>query len=514
MLFNSYPFLLLFLPTVLAGFFLLSAWKIRAAAIWLTVASLAFYAWWDVRYLGLLVPSVVANFLVGRMLGALAVRRCDRARRWLLAGAVAANLAVLGYFKYVNFFLSTVDAMAAAHFGTLQVILPLGISFFTFTQIAFLVDASRGEVRHFDFAHYALFVTYFPHLIAGPILHHGEMIPQFRSPLTYRRLAENIAVGLSYFALGLAKKCVIADQFAPDVAAVFNAASGSAHSVGMLYAWQGALAYTLQLYFDFSGYCDMAVGLSRMFGIRLPFNFNSPYKATNIIDFWRRWHMTLSRFLRDYLYIPLGGSRRGRQRRYVNLMLTMLLGGLWHGANWTFVVWGGLHGLYLVVNHGWRAIRPARLLDRIPARLRQTAALAVTFAAVVAAWVVFRAPDIATAGRLLGSMTGAFGFTSNGVVTMPPSSLAEWTDVAGLPSGLSHLFEVARYAAVVAIAMTLPNTQQLIDREQFGGMDRSVLPQISLAWRSNFVWGATLGILGALAVLTFTRVSDFLYFQF
>jgi alginate O-acetyltransferase complex protein AlgI len=511
MLFNSFPFLLLFLPVTLAGFFVCAAWRIRAAAIWLTAASLFFYGWWDVRFLGLLVPSFLFNFVAGRALGRMANAGQDRRRRVLLAAVIGANLLVLGYFKYANFLLTDLDAAFGADLGPLDVILPLGISFFTFTQIAFLVDAARGEVRHFDFPHYALFVTWFPHLIAGPILHHAEMMPQFRDPRTYRPLAENLAVGLSYLVLGLSKKCLIADGFAPDVAAVFNAAHQGG-PLGMLHAWQGALAYTLQLYFDFSGYSDMAVGLSRMFGIRLPFNFNSPYKAVGIIDFWRRWHMTLSRFLRNYLYIPLGGNRRGRTRRYVNLMLTMLLGGLWHGANWTFVLWGGLHGLYLVLNHAWRAIRPARL-DRLPAALRKGAAVALTFVATVAGWVIFRAPDLGTAGRIFAGMAGLHGFNPNSDVTMP-ATMATWGDVLGLRTSFSADFNLLRYAAVLAVVLAMPNTQQIIEGGRLAGVQPPNLPQLPLAWRGNVVWGTALGMLGAAAVLTFTRVSVFLYFQF
>ena len=511
MLFNSFPFLLLFLPVTLAGFFLCVRWRIKAAAIWLVFASLFFYGWWDFRFLALLVPSCLVNFVAGRELGRLARLQFGRRKRLLLTAAVGANLLVLGYFKYANFFLSSVDAAVGADFGPLAVILPLGISFFTFTQIAFLVDAARGEVERFELPHYALFVTWFPHLIAGPILHHGEMMPQFRDPRTYLPKAENFAVGLSYLVLGLAKKCLVADQFAPDVAAVFGAA-GHGGAVGMLHAWQGALAYTLQLYFDFSGYSDMAVGLSRLFGIRLPFNFNSPYKATDIIDFWRRWHMTLSRFLRDYLYIPLGGNRRGRGRRYLNLLLTMLLGGLWHGANWTFVLWGGLHGLYLCLNHAWRAVRPA-FLDRVPPALRRSLSLALTFTAVVVAWVVFRAPDLGTAGRLLAGMAGLYGVSPAGDVTMPANA-SWWGGALGFGAAFSARLDLLRYAAALAIVLAMPNTQQIIEGGRLAAAEARPLPQLPVRWRGNLAWGAALGALGAMAVLTFTRVSVFLYFQF
>ncbi len=275
--------------------------------------------------------------------------------RALLFVAVAANLAALAYFKYADFFLRTAVNLTGADIPLLGVVLPLGISFFTFTQIAYLVDVHAGKVIERNPIHYGLFVTYFPHLIAGPVLHHAEMMPQFRLAEIYRPYLRNFAIGLTFLCLGLAKKVLVADSVAPLANAVFGL--GPEVELAASAAWLGVIAYTLQIYFDFSGYSDMAVGLSLLFGVRLPYNFNSPYQAWNITEFWRRWHMTLSRFLRDYLYVPLGGNRLGRTRRYVNLMVTMLLGGLWHGASWTFVVWGGLHGAYLVVNHAWQWLK-------------------------------------------------------------------------------------------------------------------------------------------------------------
>jgi len=511
MLFNSYQFLFLFLPIALAGYFLLASWQIRAGAAWLVATSLFFYGWWDIRFLALLVPSILANYLTGRALGKFAAHGRHQPKRWLLAAAIAGNLLVLGYFKYGNFFVSSVNGVLNADLSPLNLILPLGISFFTFTQIAFLVDTARGQVRQFDFTHYSLFVTYFPHLIAGPILHHREMMPQFRSASMYTASAENFAVGLAYLVLGLAKKCLVADSFSPDAGAVFEAAHHGG-SLGAISAWQGALAYTLQLYFDFSGYCDMAVGLSRLFGVRLPFNFNSPYQAAGIIDFWRRWHMTLSRFLRDYLYIPLGGNREGNTRRHCNLMITMLLGGLWHGANWTFVVWGGLHGVYLIINHGWRAIRPDRALSGVPVALRKTTSIGVTFAAVTVAWVVFRASDLGTAGDMLAAMMGANGINPTDGLAMP-RPLTGWLDAVGF-GAFATSANLLRYAGALALVFLLPNTQSIIegDHSSAPGTDKGA--RLSIAWRSNFAWGVGLGTIGAAALITFTRVSEFLYFQF
>jgi alginate O-acetyltransferase complex protein AlgI len=337
MLFNSHEFISAFLPIVFAGFFLAARLSTRFATAWLCAASLAFYAWWSPIYVLLLLGSICVNYCIGREIGRRAAQERMLIARQLLFGGIAINVVVLGYFKYTGFF---VQMLGSAVPPVVTIILPLGISFYTFTQIAYLVDAYRGKVAGYDPLHYALFVTYFPHLIAGPILHHNEMIPQFERPSTYRFSYENISAGMTIFFIGLFKKVILADGIAPPVGPIFDAAAAGVQ-LTFLEAWVGALCYSFQLYFDFSGYCDMAIGISRLFGIALPLNFHSPYKAENIIEFWRRWHMTLSRFLRDYLYIPLGGSRTTLRRRHVNVMVTMLLGGLWHGAGWTFILWGG-----------------------------------------------------------------------------------------------------------------------------------------------------------------------------
>lgn len=337
MLFNSYPFLFGFLPLTLAVYYLLGRNRPQLVIPWLAIASVAFYSYWDWRFLPVFAASVGANFIFGRLLLAWSPRN----QGYLLFIALFANLSLLGYYKYANFMLGELGTLLDwKPRDTTGLALPLGISFFTFTQIAYLVDVARGIARESKFWHYLLFVSYFPHLIAGPVLHHAQMMPQFGNKEVYCPSAKRIAVGLTIFSVGLAKKVLLADTLAAYASPVFDAA-GMGAAPGFVESWTGALAYTLQLYFDFSGYSDMAVGLSLMFNIRLPINFNSPYRAASIIDFWRRWHITLSHFLRDYLYIPLGGGRRGTIRRYANLMVTMLLGGLWHGAGWTFVAWGG-----------------------------------------------------------------------------------------------------------------------------------------------------------------------------
>ncbi|MGB9093528.1 MAG: MBOAT family protein [Gallionella sp.] len=409
MLFNSYIFIFGFLPSVLLGFFWLARISPVYASSWLALASLIFYAYWNPAYVGLLLGSVICNYTFGVWIAKAGVKHEDRRKKKLLIAAIAANLLLLGYYKYANFFVGSINGIAGTSWSLGEIILPLGISFFTFTQIAFLVDASRGEVKEYNFIHYTLFVTFFPHLIAGPILHHKEMMPQFAHQATYRINWNNFATGLMLFTLGLYKKIVMADALAPYANGVFNGIQ-HALSVGMLptsyEAWAGALAYTLQIYFDFSGYTDMALGIALMFGIRLPINFDSPYKSTSIIEFWRRWHMTLSRFLRDYLYFPLGGNRKGKLRRYINLMATMVLGGLWHGAGWTFVIWGALHGLYLGVNHLWRELVVERYLRWIPNWLGILAGGTLTFVAVVSAWVLFRSSDLAQALAILKAMYG------------------------------------------------------------------------------------------------------------
>ena len=409
MLFNSYGFIFLFLPVVLLGFFQLARIHHAYAAAWLGISSLFFYGYWNPAYVGLLLGSIICNYAFGMWIAKAGVQHAAARKKQILIFAIASNLLLLGYYKYANFFLSSANSLAGSNLSLGDIILPLGISFFTFTQIAFLVDTYQGKVKEYNFVHYVLFVTYFPHLIAGPVLHHKDMMPQFAHNATYRINWDNVATGLLLFTLGLCKKVLWADSLAPFATAIFDGAQHgmATGTLPTIYeAWSGALAYTLQIYFDFSGYTDMALGIALMFNIRLPINFNSPYKSTSIIEFWRRWHITLSTFLRDYLYIPLGGNRHGKLRRYGNLMTTMLLGGLWHGAGWTFVIWGALHGSYLVINNLWRELVSERFLRWVPNWLGAFAGGLLTFVAVVAAWVVFRAENMAQAQVILKAMFG------------------------------------------------------------------------------------------------------------
>ena len=464
MLFTSAPFLLLFLPIALVGFFSIASASHQIAALFLGLASLAFYGVWNPRFVLLLVASVGFNYAIGYVLGK--ARGSRRAKPLLVLG-VATDLAVLAFFKYTDFFIGTIDALPGVTIPLAHIVLPLGISFFTFTQIAFLVDVFRGIATEYSFVHYLLFVTYFPHLIAGPVLHHKQMMPQFASAATYRLDVGLLTEGFCIFLVGLAKKIVLADSLASFVAPLFDAVEhGSA--VTFFEAWGAVLAYTFQLYFDFSGYSDMAIGLSLLFGVRLPINFSSPYKSLNIIDFWRRWHMTLSQFLRDYLYLSLGGNRLGPVRRYVNLMITMMLGGLWHGASWTYVCWGTLHGLYLVVNHGWQKLRGTATAGRSwPAGISRGCSVVVTFLAVVAGWVVFRAKSLHGAAAIFAGMAGRNGFVL-------PSAVAALLPVIGKRVGtvgqmpllgggtVMGVFEQGCLILVASIlCFWLPNTQQM-----------------------------------------------------
>jgi D-alanyl-lipoteichoic acid acyltransferase DltB (MBOAT superfamily) len=366
--------------------------------------------------------------------------------------------------------------------------------------------------------HYFLFVTYFPHLIAGPVLHHNEMMPQFRKLNTYRVSKLNVAVGLTIFTIGLFKKVGIADSLAPYSNAAFDASEGG-YALTFLEAWAGVLAYTFQLYFDFSGYSDMAIGLSRMFNVTLPLNFHSPYKATNIIDFWRRWHMTLSRFLRDYLYVSLGGNRLGRFRRYLNLIVTMLLGGLWHGAGWTFVVWGGLHGLYLIINHAWRWFwKSNKRKNIVHSSLSQFAGMLLTFLTVVIAWVFFRSESLSAAISMLNGLLGHNGLVLQAGWQARLGGLGDAALHVGASFGELRVLDSVRILGwlglLTAACMTLPNTQEIVARYKPALDFRPTQKALMLVWQPNLAWGATVGALMAVAILLISRKSEFLYFQF
>ena len=392
MLFNSYEFIFLFLPlTFFIYFYLNKKHLTEASKGFLVFASLFFYSWWNIAYLPLILISMLFNYVIGRQLSGKREKDKHYAKKSLLAIGVLFNLGLLGYFKYADFFLSNLNSLLHTHLDLLHLALPLAISFYTFQQIAYLVDSYRSETKEYDFLNYAVFVTFFPQLIAGPIVHHAEMMPQFAKARNKIIHYHNIALGMFIFSIGLFKKVAIADSFAIWATQGFDVAE----KLNMVEAWATSLSYTFQLYFDFSGYTDMAIGIALLFNIKLPINFNSPYKATSIQDFWRRWHITLSRFLRDYLYIPLGGNRRGESRTYLNLFATFLLGGIWHGAGWTFVFWGALHGFAMVINRAWQ---------KLGYRMHTLLAWFITFNFVNIAWIFFRAKDFDDALKVLHGM--------------------------------------------------------------------------------------------------------------
>ena len=489
MLFNSYVFIGAFLPATLIVYRLLCLTvHPRLPLLWLVAASFFFYGWWNPAHTPLLFVSIVANHLISVRLTA--PGNSAMTKRGLLAAGIAGNLALLAYFKYSAFIVENVGALSGLDFTIRAVVLPLGISFFTFQQIAYMVDAAEGEASEYRFLDYCLFVTFFPQLIAGPIVHHREMMPQFQRPEAMRFSHADFAMGLTFFVAGLWKKVVLADTLATFATPVFAMAADQPLTASE--AWTGAIAYALQLYFDFSGYSDMAIGLGLLFGIRLPFNFASPYKAVDIIDFWRRWHMTLSQFLRDYLYVPLGGNRKGRARRYVNLFLTMLLGGLWHGAGWTFVIWGALHGVFLIVNHGWRALRSSLGWTSTRTAAGAWVARGITFLCVTVAWVFFRAESVGEATGMLRAMAGI-----NGWLAAP----LDFTD-------LYEYRDQILIAVLLAVALIAPNTQEWIMGEG------RVRPAVAPRWRFTPIWA---GVAAACFLFTLTRlsaVSEFIYFNF
>jgi alginate O-acetyltransferase complex protein AlgI len=518
MLFNSYQFIFLFLPVAILAFFIAAQFNYYLAVAALGIASLLFYGSWHYTDLYILLPSIAGNYLVGYWLAKIT----SRSKKTLLILAIATNLAILGYFKYANFSIDNWNSISSWQLSNDKITLPLGISFFTFTQIAYLVDSYRGKVKEFNPIHYLLFVTYFPHLIAGPILHHHDTISQFQERKMYRWNSRNVTIGLLLFTIGLFKKVILADGVVGYITPIFNAAKDGL-TPSFADSWLAALAYTGQLYFDFSGYSDMAIGLSLLFNIKLPINFDSPYQSVNITEFWRRWHITLSNFLRDYLYIPLGGNRHGQFRRYLNLLITMLIGGLWHGAGWTFILWGGLHGTYLVIHHSWQSIRKKLGQDLTQSSWwGRLAGRVITFIAVVIAWVLFRSETLTTAGLILRSM-----------FTIPTADRLFKFDIIE-----SSTEAITWVTALLCIAWFLPNSQSLIksvkktidpiqvlnkygfksDRLKQDTIDKiASLPQLLQNHEILHYWtiGFTLPLIFLLVAISESQsVKEFIYFNF
>jgi D-alanyl-lipoteichoic acid acyltransferase DltB (MBOAT superfamily) len=502
----------------------------NTAIAWLVGASLFFYGWWNPAYLGLIIGSIIFNYLVGLALGKCHEKAVTGYSPWhkpLMVLGVAANLSLIGYYKYANFSVDNFNRITGSSYHLDTIILPLAISFFTFQQIAYVVDAYKGKTRELNFLRYSLFVTFFPQLIAGPIVYHEEILPQYAKKKTYKLSYEHMAVGLTIFFIGLFKKAVLADGIMVYATPFFNAVEQGV-ALTFFEAWVGALAYTFQLYFDFSGYSDMAIGLARMFGIRLPLNFYSPYKAINIIDFWRRWHITLTRFLRNYLYIPLGGNRKGNSRRYLNMMITMLLGGLWHGAGWTFVVWGGLHGIYLTINHGWHNIRRALGHD-----LNQSSwwgrglSYIITFLAVVVSWVFFRSESFVGAKSILWSMAGMNGISLPkslaGRIGVQETWLLDWgISFTGMFSnGIVLEPNVGIYWLVFlfVVAIAAPNTHQFMLHfkpafEIYHDKGIQITRGVSLKYSISVFWAVVFSMLSMYSIVNISTASEFLYFNF
>jgi len=439
MLFNSYEFIFLFLPLTWFIYFYLNSKKLTELSKgFLVFSSIFFYSWWNIAYLPLILISMLFNYTLG---SSLAKNSNSKYRKQILVFGIVANLLLLGYFKYADFFIENINLLTGTHINLLHLALPLAISFFTFQQISYLVDSYRQETKEYDFLNYALFVTFFPQLIAGPIVHHKEMMPQFARMRNRVKNYHNIAMGLFIFSMGLFKKVVIADTFATWATNGFDVAE----KLNLIEAWVTSLSYTFQLYFDFSGYTDMAIGAALLFNIKLPINFNSPYKAVDIQDFWRRWHITLSRFLRDYIYIPLGGNRKGKFRTYSNLMATFILGGLWHGAGWTFIFWGFLHGLALVIHRVWK---------ELGFNMNKLLAWFITFNFINISWVFFRAKEWDDALKILNAM-----FSLDYVVTVNPIKLLVvligFITVLSLKNSISYLNNKFIYTKKIAIFVAL-----------------------------------------------------------
>lgn len=471
MLFNSFIFILLFMPVAYFMWLFLNKCDNRFGKMVLICASVFFYAYWNVNYLWLLLLSVGFNYILHYQL---CLRNGNVAAKLMVIAGIFVNLGVIGYYKYFNFFAENFAAAFGMSYESINLFLPLGISFFTFQQIACLVDTYKGEMEKVSFAEYILFVTFFPQLIAGPIVRAKDIIPQVIH-LGEKINVEEIKFGLCLFSFGLFKKVIIADYFSPVVGIVYSQPKAANFFDALL----GTLAYTLQIYFDFSGYSDMALGLGMLFGIRLPINFDSPYKSCSIIEFWRRWHITLSGFLRDYLYIPLGGSRNGELRKYCNLLLTMLLGGLWHGAGWTFVFWGGIHGFYLVGNHFWRKHKYNLSVGK---------AWVLTFVSVWFAWIFFRADSVGDVLYIFHALAGGNGFS--------------WGESLLAAENYKLVSISAKIICAIALCRYLPNAFQLAGK-------LSLLPQVCYALVGGLLLAYTMH------VMTYdNRVSEFLYFQF
>ena len=514
MLFSSWNFIVYFLPVTVAVFYLIPTSLEVIRKTWLIAASLVFYGYWKIDYVPLLVISIVVNYAVAE--GIIRVHKTAQARRLLILG-VGLNLGLLAYFKYTNFAVSFLSFIVQKDVGSFNIILPLAISFFTFTQISYLVDVYRDRHVHYRFLDYSLFVVFFPHLIAGPIVRHWEIIPQFASR-EFRVSRDNFGVGMALFVMGLCKK-YLADSAALYADDVYNGAAHAA-TLSTVDAWIGTVAFSLQIYFDFSSYSDMAIGLARMFGIKFPHNFDSPYKANSIIVFWERWHRTLTRFLREYVYFSLGGNRRGYPRQVFNILATMLLSGLWHGAGWTFVLWGAVHGAFLVINHSWR-LWVAKLKWDLSHWAYRGASVVLTFGVVCLAWTLFRATTVGVARKMVANMLALGGFSLPQELIKPDSHFGHLLSKIGCHFVSTTGLDIKHYdnafgniAILLFICWAMPNSQQLLAK--YSPILEPVSPAPALPTQTVF-WDRTcLGFMLYL-ILRNSFVSEpslFIYFNF
>ena len=508
MLFNTPFFIFIFLPIAAIGFFCTVKIDRRLGIVWFILSSLYFYAIDDFSpwyvLLSLILLSISTNYAI-----AFLIRKYQKISpsksKWAFILGIVFNIALLGLFKYADFAISNFNALIGTSFTFLAILLPAGISFYTFTQIAYLADTYRNKAPDHKILNYFLFVTIFPHLIAGPIIYHKEIMPQFLEKTFSEINFENISVGLTIFFIGLFKKVVLADTISVYADAVFGLA-GTGASISFLTAWMGALAFTFQIYFDFSGYSDMAIGLARIFNVKFPLNFSSPYKSTSIIEFWRTWHMTLSRFLKDYVYIPLGGNRKGISRRYLNLFLTMLIGGLWHGASWTFVLWGGLHGFFLMVNHGLEKIflNGREISNPVLKLSGQWSARIITFIAVIFAWVVFRAHSLDEVAILWKGMVGGNGFSTSFSQIFAIVQFNRWSWIL--------------FLLLLIVCWFFPNSQEIM-RNYSPAIDfkekrnTNILHRVIL-WKPSLLCLCIIGIIAVLSFDMMENVKVFLYYQF
>lgn len=520
MLFNSFEFIFIFLPISFIAFYVLASLKHSYAIAWLGFCSIFFYGYWSLYSLPILITSIITNYLCGLKIS----NQDSHNRKIWLVFAITINMGLLGYFKYFNFFIENTNTLRALlglqQISYLEIVLPIGISFFTFTQIAFLIDSYQNKVKEKSFLNYVLFVTFFPHLIAGPIIHHKEMMPQFSDQTIGRINLSKISLGLIIFSIGLSKKILIADSLSVYADMLFNGVQSNL--VPQLFlSWLGSLAYTFQLYFDFSGYSDMAIGLALLFGIWLPINFNSPFKAANIIDFWQRWHMTLTRYINMYLYTPitLRFARIGIKYSEITgllfslvmpTMVIFLILGLWHGASWNYLLFGAMHGFFVVCNHLYRnlfsSVKKVMKPNHRNSLIKRSLSWTLTFLAVNAAFVVFRAHSIDDAIIIYKGMLGLNGFTLPIFISPYLGAIAEygnWLQIPYIFSSLNLLFLLTISFVLVLLA---PSTASFSENQN--------AKLSKLSFLNHPISAIFFGLLFALSIANFSKTSSFLYFQF